>query len=122
MRKVTLASLNSWYSRFSDLPCSEDKFTPWLLDIDETEFAASPAYPEVIGLPVDIVDTTESFCQHWFGWGFYTFRTKDTVYPNIPVLLFENHNDAVIARLLWPNNKWLNTNYANIIWSSLATL
>lgn len=107
MRKIKIADLDQYYS-YQGLPGHHDKSTTlWMLDIHEN--LLSGQHEEVLGLSQEIIELAENLSEGWAGWGFYTHKTISARYPRIPVLLFENQEDAVFARMHWSASNWLNS-------------
>lgn len=104
MRKVKVADLDQYYS-LKGKPDTHDKFTElWMVDIQEDHLSGN----EVLGLSQRLLESAEDLSQGWTGWGFYTHKTINSRYSSIPVLLFEDQEDAVFARMHWPASGWLN--------------
>ena len=104
MRKIKIEQLSQYYSH-QGKPDTHSKSTEvYMVDIKETHLSVDE---DVIGLPATHIQEAEKLSQGWCGWGFYTHRVAKSSYSSIPVLLFENQEDAVFARLHWPASDWL---------------
>ena len=114
MRETNLGDLNQYYSR-GYTPDNWNRSTKvWLVDLHESylseTYGPHPGFAVdagILGMPAQIIDEATDMSQNWVGWGFYTHNTKDSVYSNIPVLLFAKKEDALMARLRWTGSPWL---------------
>lgn len=111
MREIILGDLTQCYSRHG-VPDHWDRSTQvWLIDLHESylKSTVSPFDNDMLGLPEKIIEEACNLSQHWTGWGFYTQKTQHGVYSNVPVLLFSEKEDAVMARLRWAGSPFLHT-------------
>ena len=110
MRETNLGELSQYYSR-GYIPNNWNRSTKvWLVDLHESYLSETYGPQDdagILGMPALIIDEATDMSQNWVGWGFYTHNTKDSVYSNIPVLLFAKKEDALIARLRWTGSPWL---------------
>lgn len=114
MREANLGELNQYYS-YTGIPDNWNKFTRvWLVDLHESylkeTYGPNPGFAVengVLGMPAEIIEEAEDLSQSWSGWGFYTHKTRTSVYSSIPVLLFAKKEDALVARLRWTGSPWI---------------
>lgn len=110
MHKIRVGELNQYFSRHG-IPDFDQETAIWMIDLHETYLKTSGGYPATLygpmGMPGDIIDEATELSRGWAGWGFYTHRTQDSVYSGIPVLLFVDKEDAVMARLRWAGSPWV---------------
>jgi len=106
MRKIKIESLSQYYSN-QGKPDSHSRSTEvYMVDIKESHLSSNDEAG--MGMPLEHILEAEKLSQGWCGWGFYTHRVGAGTYPSVPVLLFENQEDAVFARLHWPASICLN--------------
>ena len=115
MRETNLGDLNQYYSRGYTPDDWDGSTKVWLVNLHESYLSETYGSHSwsckvdfgILGMPAQIIDEASDMSQNWVGWGFYTHTTKDSVYSNVPVLLFAKKEDALMARLRWAGSPWL---------------
>ena len=113
MHKIKIAELSRYYNNAYGRPPKKfnNEDLIWMVDIDKTDLISVPLFTEVLGISDVILTEAAALSQKWCGWGFYTLRLGRDLnisYTTLPVLLFESAEDAVLARLRWSPNRWVN--------------
>ncbi len=112
MRKVCIREVDSYYSQQGKPDNHNSETELWLVDLHESLLSSvSHTNDPVMGLSLELIEEAISLSQGWTGWGFYTHYDNDSAYSSIPVLLFEDMQDAAMARMRWAGSPWLNKNH-----------
>ena len=72
------------------------------------------------GIAQTLIDECRQYSQHWTGWTFLTNGSPEpfkhvTYYESVPVLLFEDEQDAFCAELRYGTGKGLNTSEQGLV-------
>lgn len=112
MRRVLVKDVDQYYSQQGKPDNHNSETELWLVDLHESLLSSSShADQPILGLSLELIEEAVSLSQGWTGWGFYTHYVDGSVYSSIPVLLFEDMQDAAMARMRWAGSPWVSKNH-----------
>lgn len=113
MKKVCVRDIDQYYSQYGKPDNHHAETQLWMVDLHESLLSVSESFTEqsIMGLSMEILEEAVAISQGWTGWGFFTHYDNDSVYSSIPVLLFEDLQDAAMARMRWAGSPWLNKSH-----------
>lgn len=107
MRKVKISEVDQYYSQQGKPDNHNSETELWLVDLHESLLSVSSREDPVMGLSLELIEEALSLSQGWTGWGFYTHYDNHSVYSSVPVLLFEDMQDAAMVRIRWAGSPWV---------------